>query len=337
MSMSPPSTRRGYFCVILAALMWAVSGPAGKFLFQHGITPLQLVQIRVTLASSLLFLWLFFRHPSLLIISPKDIFYFAVLGVFGMAMVQFTYFFAISKIKVAAAILLQYLAPALIALYSVVFAREKLTRLTLLAIFGAMGGCYLVVGAYNLDLFSLNKMGVIGGLCAALSFAFYSIYGERGMRRYSPWTVLFYALFASALFWNMAHFAWNGAPPPLSSLRQHYSAIQWTWIIYIVVLGTAVPFGLYFEGISLIRSTRASITATLEPIMAGVVSYLFLEETMQPLQLLGGILVIASVIILQLRQEYDDKAPSFIRARAQVMQPTSATGTKYDFDHHSID
>jgi drug/metabolite transporter (DMT)-like permease len=317
--------------------MWAVSGPAGKFLFQHGMTPHQLVQLRVTLASTLLFLWLFLRHRSLLIISSKDILYFAVLGVLGMAMVQFTYFFAISKIKVAAAILLQYLAPTLIALYSVVIAREKLTRLTLIAIIGATAGCYLVVGAYSLDLFSLNKMGVIGGLCAALSFAFYSIYGERGMRRYSPWTVLFYALFAAALFWNLAHFAWSGAPPPFSSFRQGYSVVQWTWIFYIVVFGTAVPFGLYFEGISLIRSTRASITATLEPILAGVVSYLFLNETMQPLQLLGGTLVIASVIVLQLRQEFDDKAPSFIRARTQAPQPTSTTAAGYDFDHHSID
>lgn len=337
MTMSAPSPRLGYFYVILAALMWAVSGSSGKFLFQQGITPLQLVQIRVTLASVVLFIWLFFRHRSLLVISTKDIFYFVVLGVMGMAMVQFTYFFAISKIKVAAAILLQYLAPALIALYSVVFAREKLTRLTMFAILGATAGCYLVVGAYNLDLFSLNKMGVIGGLCAAVSFAFYSVYGERGMRQYSPWTVLFYALFASALFWNMAHFIWSGAPPAFSSLREHYSAIQWAWIIYIVVLGTAVPFGLYFEGISLIRSTRASITATLEPIMAGVVSYLFLGETMQPLQLLGGGLVITSVIILQLRQEYDEKAPSLIRARAQVKRTTSDTVMEYGVDHHSVD
>ncbi|MGA7878093.1 MAG: DMT family transporter, partial [Desulfoferrobacter sp.] len=111
--------------------------------------------------------------------------------------------------------------------------------------------------------------------------------------------------------------------------------IEWFWIIYIVVFGTVVPFGLYFEGISLIRSTRASITATLEPITAGVVAYLFLGETMQPLQLLGGLLVIASVIILQVRQEYDDRAPSVIRARNQMEQTTIMA--QYGTDHHPID
>lgn len=336
MTTTPTISRRGYVYVILAAFMWAVSGSSGKFLFQQGMTPFQLVQLRVTLASGLLFAWLILRNRSLLVISKRDILYFVILGILGMAMVQFTYFFAISKIKVAAAILLQYLAPSLIALYSVIFAREKLTMITSTAIVGATLGCYLVVGAYNLDLLALNKLGVIGGLCAAISFAFYSIYGERGMRQYNPWTVLFYALLASALFWNLAHFLWNKAPLPFESFYHGYSAVEWTWILYIVVLGTVVPFGLYFEGISLLRSTRASITATLEPILAAVVSYLFLGEIMQPLQILGGVLVIGSVIILQLRQEYDDKAPSVIRARTQT-EPVSSAVIDYGADHHSID
>lgn len=318
MNKPPAVSRWGYLCVITAAILWAVSGSSGKFLFQQGMTPMQLVQIRVTLASGLLFLWLLLRQRDLLRISAGDIAYFAILGVFGMAMVQFTYLFTISKIKVAAAILLQYLAPCLIALYSVVFAREKLTGLTLAAVSGATFGCYLVVGAYNFDLLALNKVGLIGGLCAAVSFAFYSIYGERGMHRYNPWTVLFYALLGAAIFWNTAHFLWNGAPAPFASLRQPYPPSSWALIFYIVVLGTVVPFGLYFEGISLIRSTRASITAMLEPITAGVVSYLFLGETLQPLQLLGGALVIASVVLLQLRQEFDHKAPSLIRAQAKA-------------------
>lgn len=319
MHKPPAISRWGYLCVITAAVLWAVSGSSGKYLFQQGMTPLQLVQIRVTLAGSLLFLGLLLRQRSLLRIAAGDIVYFVILGVIGMAMVQFTYLFAISKIKVAAAILLQYLAPCLIALYSVTFAREKLTGLTLTAVLGATLGCYLVVGAYSFDLLALNKLGLIGGLCAAVSFAFYSIYGERGMRRYNPWTVLFYALLGAAIFWNSAHFLWNGAPAPFASLRQTYSATSWALIMYIVVFGTVVPFGLYFEGISRIRSTRASITAMLEPITAGLTAYLFLGETMEPLQLLGGALVIASVILLQLRPEVDDKAPSLIRARMQAI------------------
>ena len=305
--------RRGYLYVASAALMWGVSGSSAKYLFAHGVTPFQLVQLRLTIGISLLFLWLLVHRPALLRIAFRDILYFAVLGITGMAMVQFTYLLAISRIKVAAAILLQYLAPVLIALYSVVFARETLTRATLIAVSCATVGCYLVVGAYSFDLLSLNREGLLSGFCAAVAFAWYSIYGEKGMHRYHPWTVLFYAVLFAAAFWNCANLLWSAAPRPLEAFGQTYSAGAWVLILYIAILGTIVPFGLYFQAINLIRSTRASITATLEPISAGIISYFFLDEALEPLQMLGGVLVIAAVILLQVRSEYDQKTPALIR------------------------
>ncbi len=310
-SSPPPVPRRGYLYVILAAVFWAVSGSAGKYLFQQGVTPYQVVQMRVTLAATLLFLWLLLRDRRKLQVRPRDLIYFLILGVTGLAMVQFTYFYTISKIKVAAAILLEYLAPVLIAIYSVTIARERLTWPTVIAVTGATLGCYLVVGGYNLDLFNMNKAGLLSGLASAVSFAWYSIYGEHGMRRYSPWTVVFYAFFFAALFWNIAH-------PPLEAFRHSYSPIEWVWILYIAILGTLIPFGLYFQGINLIRSTRASITATLEPITAGFVSYFFLGETLEGLQITGGFLVIAAVILLQIRREFDDATPEILRTRQET-------------------
>ncbi len=303
-----PVPRRGYLYVITAALFWAVSGSAGKYLFNHGVTPYQVVQMRVTLATALLFLWLFIRDRRKLRIASRDILYFFILGVSGLAMVQFTYFYTISKIKVAAAILLEYLAPVFIAVYAVTVAKEKLTWTTVVAITAATLGCYLVVGGYNLNLFAMNKVGLLSGLASAVSFAWYSVYGEHGMRRYSPWTVLFYAFLFAALFWNMAH-------PPLEAFRHTYHPVAWGWILYIAVFGTLIPFGLYLYGINLIRSTRASITATLEPITAGFVSYFFLGETLESLQIAGGLLVIGAVILLQIRQEFDDATPELVRAR----------------------
>jgi drug/metabolite transporter (DMT)-like permease len=305
--------RWGYLYVVMAALLWGLSGSSAKFLFNSGITPFQLVQMRLTISSVLLFLCLCIRFSSLLKISRKDILYFMLFGTVGMAGVQFTYLFAISKIKVAAAILLQYLAPSFIALHSVVFMREKLNGLTLIALVGATFGCYLVVGAYNIEILSMNIVGIISGLLSALTFAWYAIHGEYGMRRYNPWTVLFYALLFGAVVWNILH-------PPLESFMHAYSSVQWIWILYIGVMGTLVPFGLYLEGINLIRSTRASITATLEPITAGIISFIFLDEIMEIPQIAGGIIVIASIILLQLKQEQDDKAPSIIRAQRHTTQ-----------------
>jgi drug/metabolite transporter (DMT)-like permease len=308
-SVSSRIPAKGYFYVILGAVLWAVSGSSSKYLFHNGITPFQLAQLRVTISAVVLFLWFCLRRPALLKIDKKDIFYFFVLGTLGMAGVQFGYLFAISKLHVAAAILLEYLAPVFIGLYSVVFLREKLSQTTILAMVGALIGCYLVVGAYNLNILSLNLAGIFGGLVAAVTFAWWSVHGEYGMRRYDPWTVLFYAMVFAAVDWNILH-------PPLESFAL-YSPLKWGVILYIAIVGTILSFGFYYQGINLIRSTRASITATLEPITAGLISYIFLGEVMEPLQIFGGIMVIASVILLQLGQEYDDKTPDILRTRRQ--------------------
>ena len=305
-----PQLKIGYLYVVIAAILWAISGSSAKFLFNCGVTAFQLVQLRITITTVALLIWFLFRNISLLKIERKDIWYFAVFGVIGMGACQFTYLFAISKINVAAAILLQYLAPSFIAIHSVVFAREKLSAVTALALIGATLGCYLVVGAYDLEILSPNLTGVISGIISAIAFAWYSIHGEYGMRRYAPWTVLFYAMFFAALIWNILH-------PPLEAFTHNYSLIEWGWILYIGIFGTLVPFGLYLQGINFIRSTRASITATLEPISAGILAYIFLGEVLGPLQMFGGVLVIGSIILLQVKQELDEKAPALMRARRQ--------------------
>jgi len=272
------------------------------------MTPFQLVQLRTTLSWAVLLIWLFLRRAPFPRVAPRDLFYLVMLGVLGIAGAQFFYFYAISKIKVAAAILLHYLGPVFISLYAAVFARERLDRVTVAAIFGALLGCGLVVEAYNLDLVTLNRAGIIGGICAALAFATYSVMGEYGMRTYDPWTVLFFAFLFAAIIWNILH-------PPLEALFHTYSPVQWSWILFIAFFGTVLPFGFYFEGINRIRSTHASITATLEPITAAAMSWLFLGESLDALQVGGGLLVVASVAILQAHRQADEKAPIRIRAK----------------------
>jgi drug/metabolite transporter (DMT)-like permease len=286
-------TRLGYLYVSLAAILFAISGTSAKFLFNDGITAFQLIQMRTTLAFTGLLIWLCLRYPALLKISLKNLPYFIGLGVFGIGSAQFFYLLAISKINVAAAILLHYTGPVFVALYVVFVQRQKLRFNSTLAILGTLIGCFLVVGAYNLQLFALNRVGIIAGILAAVSFAVYSILSDYGMRRYTPWTVLLYGLLFAALMWNILH-------PPLEAFLHRYSPVQWGWILFIGICGTIFPFGLYFEGVKRIQPTHASITATLEPISAGVIATVFLGEVMAPLQIIGGLIVIASIIILQL-------------------------------------
>ena len=285
---------RGYLYVSLAAVLFAISGTSSKFLFNTGITPYQLIQMRTTVAFTGLLIWLCLRQSAFLKISVKDLPYFLALGVFGIGAAQFLYLFAISKINVAAAILLHYTGPIFVALYVVCIQRKKIGAASILAIIGTLAGCFLVVGAYNLEVLALNRIGIVSGLLAAVAFATYSVLSEYGMRKYTPWTVLLYGMLFAAIMWNVLH-------PPLEALLHRYSTVQWGWILFIGICGTILPFGLYFEGIKRIRPTHASITATLEPISAGVIASAFLGEMMAPLQILGGLIVIGSVIMLQVK------------------------------------
>jgi drug/metabolite transporter (DMT)-like permease len=290
-------------------MMWASSGTAGKALFEGGLKPLDLVQIRVTLSSLLLFLFLAIFSRASLRIKLRDLGYFLLLGGVFMALVQGTYFYTISKIQVAAAILIQYLAPILVALYAMLFWKERPTFFKIAALCLAFGGCYLVVGGYNLDLLRMNYLGIMGGIASAICFAGYSLLGERGMHRYKPWTVLFYALAFSIPTWHILD-------PPFQYLRMTFSTVQWAWMSYIAVVGTILPFGLFFVGVNYIRATRASITATLEPICAGFFAFFFLGEKLQPLQITGGVMVIAAIVLLQIQQAQDEMAPAMIRAKS---------------------
>ncbi|MBS1234996.1 MAG: protein of unknown function transrane [Nitrospirae bacterium] len=289
--------RLGYTYVALAAGLWAASGSAAKFLFLNGITPVQLVQLRTTISASFLFLWLLAAKRGHLKLQRKDLIDLLLLGMV-LAATQFTYLYSISRINVAAAILLQYQAPVLIAGHALFFRHRKLSAYTLAALLGALTGCYFMVGAYNLDILDMNRQGIISGLASAFAFAVYAVKSESCMRSYTPWTVVFYALFFAAVIWNVLE-------PPLSAFTVAYSTASWSWIFFIGVFGTILPFGLYNEGINLILSTRASITATLEPVIAGGISFFFLGEVLGPLQIAGAGLVILSILILQIRKDPD--------------------------------
>ena len=285
------SGRFGYFYVALSAVLFAATGTASKFLFHGGVTPYQLVQVRTAIASAVLLAWLALADPACLRISRQSLPRFILLG-FVLAATMFAYFYAISKIQVAAAILLQYQSPVLVAAYALAFSRERHSPATVLAIAGSGIGCYLAVGAYSIDLLSLNREGIAGGLAAAAFLSGYTVLSESALRRYKPWTVLFYASLFSAV-------ACNFLPTPFEGLTRSYDAGQWFWILFISIVGTVVSLGLYNKGLRLIRATHASITATLQPIAAAVLAFLFLGEAMSPWQVAGVALVVISIIGLQ--------------------------------------
>jgi drug/metabolite transporter (DMT)-like permease len=303
-SKDEPDQLVPYLLIIGAAILWASAGTTSKYLFNAGMSPYILAQYRVSFSSLLIFGYLFLFSRGTLKINLRDLRYLVVLGALGMVGVQVTYLFAISKIKVAIAILLQYLTPFFVATYSWLFLRERMDRWKVLSILLAFAGCALVVEVYKVSFFSLNIKGVIAGLLSAVFFSFYSLLGERVMQRYNPWTVLFYALVFAAVLLNISM--------PITNIILWKAELRWCLsVVYIIVCGTVIPFGLYNMGIEHLRSTRASIVAALEPVSAGFLSFVFLGELLTGWQIFGGLLVIAAIGIIQSRRDIDLEAPIY--------------------------
>jgi drug/metabolite transporter (DMT)-like permease len=287
---------RGYLYILIGATLWGVSSVVAKSLFIIGLSPALLVQIRLTLATLTLLVLLLIFDRKRITVSLRDLPYFIILGFVGVAGVQFTYYYTISKIHVGPAVLIQYLSPIWIALYAFLFQKEPLTKGKMTALLLAVVGCYFTVGGYRMDLLRLNRIGILSGLISSLFFSFYALYGEKGLKKYDPWTLILYGFgFGAVFYWILIS--------PMKVISEGYSFKIWMAFLYIAIFSTLIPFGLYFKGIEQIRATRASITATWEPVVAGMAAYFGLGEALFPLQVLGGIGVIVAIILLQMSRE----------------------------------
>lgn len=287
---------RGYLYILVGATLWGVSSVVAKSLFNIGLSPGELVLIRLTFATLSLFLVLLLFDRRRMIISLNDLPYFMILGFVGVAGMQFTYYYTISKIHVGPAILIQYLFPVWVTLYAFFFQKQPFHKEKIASLLLAVLSCYLVVGGYRIDLLGLNKIGIASGIVSSLFNAFYTLYGEKGLKKYGPWTLILYGFgFGAVFYWILIS--------PMKVITDGYSFKIWMAFLYIAIFSTLIPFGLYFKGIEQIRATRASITATWEPVVAGVTAYFVLGEVLFPLQVLGGIGVIAAIVLLQMARE----------------------------------
>lgn len=220
-------------------------------------------------------------------------------GVF-LATVQFTYFSAIERLAVAAAILLEYLSPALVVTFGWLFLRRRVTRTTVAALVAALVGCALVVRAYDPAVFSLSATGIAFGVGAAVSFSGYILVGEHLKDHIDVPAQLVYGFAIAALGLTLVRPPWT---LPAVVLEPRNLAL----IAAVGIFGTLLPFACFLASFRYIDAGRATIVSTLEPVVAGVVSWVWFGEVFSGAQMLGAAFVIGAVIALQ-RDRPDDEA-----------------------------
>lgn len=286
-----------------AATLFAFNGVVSKVVLSSGLSSLRLAQMRSTGALAGLALVLLVAAPRRFHLSRAEIPFLILFGVAGLAAVQLFYLLAIHRLPVGIALLIQYLAPLLVALYARFFTDEPVRRRIWLAIVLAVGGLGLVVQIWN--GLSLDGWGVAASLAAAVTFALYVLLAERAVGGRDPVSLSLYGFFFASLFWLVVQPPWTFPGEQLTesvSLLGRLSTSElpvWALSAWVVFPGTILPFALVASALRHIPATRVAIVAMLEPVLATAVAYAWLSESLVPIQLLGGATVLAAIAIAQ--------------------------------------
>ena len=286
----------GPILIILAACFWGSMGIFVRKLTTYGFTSIQIVAIRVTLAALIFSLFLLIKDRAGFKISPKDIPLFLGLGLGSILFFTICYFAAITIMPLSTAAILLYTSPFWIMLMSVLFFREKLNAVKIIALLMAFGGCVLVSGISGEGI---TIVGLLLGLGSGIGYGLYSILGTIALKRYSPYTVTTYTFIIAAIgSWFICR--------PKDMFTKFASAPNIAWLIFfcfLTALITAViPFLFYTLGLHMVEASKAGILATVEPMVATIIGIVFFSEQLTIFSGLGILLILVAVIILNLKK-----------------------------------
>jgi drug/metabolite transporter (DMT)-like permease len=296
--------RLGYLMATVAAALFAVNGTVSKIvLTSSGMTSLRLTELRATGAFVGLAAFLALSAPRLLRVRRDELRLLAFYGVVGFALTQWLYFVAIERLPIGIGLLLEFTAPVLVALWARLVWHEHVRSRVWVALGLALAGLVLVGEVWE-DV-RLDTVGVAAGLLAAGALATYFLAGEHATARRDALSLTCLSLGVATLFWAIVQPWWGF---PFAALQEHVSleggldsttAPVWLLALWMIVLGTIVPFALSLGALHHLPATRVSIVAMVEVVLASVVAWVWLGETLSPAQLAGGGVVLVGIVLAQ--------------------------------------
>ena len=293
----------GYAMVISAALLFALNGTVSKVVLQSGISSLELTQVRATGAFLGFVLVLALTRRESLRLRRREIPYLLVFGIAGVALVQWLYFVSISRLPIGIALLIEYIAPILIAIWAWAVFKEPIRQRIWVALLLAVAGLAVVVEVWS--GLSLDGVGVAAALSAAVAYAVYVLMAERAVKWRDPGSLTAYGFLFAALFWAAVQPVWRFPAARLDddvSLLgnvERFSLPVWLLLLYVVLAGTMITFLLVAMSLRHISATRVGIVAMLEPVAASAVAFVWLGESFGSAQLLGGAVVLTAILLAQ--------------------------------------
>jgi len=292
----------GAVYALIGAILFGANGSLVKVIIDAGISPLQLTLFRTLGAAVLAGLVLLATDRVMFRLPWRRILSLALLGIAGIAVLQAAYALAIQRLPVGITLLIEYLAVLIVPIFALLVYRERVRPQVWGAIVLILGGLAVVAQVWDSHL---DVIGVLLALLAAVSLAFYFIFGERQITATSPLAAMFWGSLFAGAFWATCSGWWELDPATLSATASLEGALTeirlpvWLLIVVTIAFGTFLPFLLSFLAIKRLRPTAAGILASSEVVFAFAVAWLWLGERLDPLQLTGTAVVLAGIVLAQ--------------------------------------
>ncbi|WP_181775764.1 EamA family transporter [Amycolatopsis pittospori] len=291
---------RGIVLILLAALFFGTSGVLGKPAMQAGLSPEQVAAIRIGLSAIVLLALVAVFRPKLLKVTKREWPLLLAYGSLGVAGVQLMYFLAAGRIPVGIAILLEFTSPVLIALWVRFVRRVHLPRAMWAGIALAMTGLVLVAQVW--EGLSLDVVGLLAGLGAAVCSAGYFLLGERGVADRDPLGMVTWGMTIGAVLVCAVAPPWT-VPWGVVTSRTAFGPWHppvWLLLIALVLIATVLAYATGMTALRHLPASVASVVGLVEPLIAATAAWLLLGEALSWIQALGAVVLLSGAYIVQL-------------------------------------
>ncbi len=308
--LTRPATRPalGVTMILTAATIFALNGTVSKLLLQGGFDAPQLTAFRAAGAfGGLLILSIVVKPgPKRLKVRRTELPKLISFGLTGFFLVPMLYFVAISRLPVGIGLLFEFTAPVFVALW-VRFGEHKQVRRRLwVGLALCIGGLVCVTEVWTGEL-SLDIIGIAAGMTSAVLLAGYYVLGSKTVAVRDPLSVTCWAFGISAVAGAIVRPWWNFPVGILGGSSGGFP--MWLLATYLLILGTLIPYLLISASMQHLPPTSVGIIGMTELVLASVFAWILLSEVLSSAQILGGLVLLAGVILAETARTANDNRP----------------------------
>ena len=292
---------RAEFLLISASMGFALGGVAAKVLREADMDAFRLTQIRSTGAGLILLAFAIMKGKDQLRARKEEIKDLILFGIIGVAAVTSFYFFAIKYLFVSVALIIEFTASIWIALYLKFVKKKHISPIMWLGIACAFFGLVLVSQIWSGS--TLHPLGVAVAFADAFALSYYFITAERLTQTRTSLSLMTWGIGVAAIFWAIIlpwwtfPFEYLTDSYSLSGNLSEYNAPGWALLLWIVIIGTVIPYLLTVTGIRELSAGTSSVIGMIEPIFAGVIAWIILNEALSGVQLIGCAVVLLGIYL----------------------------------------